>query len=245
MWAELEQRGFAVARQALDAAAVSEVRALLDALHTHAGPSGYGQIVHDTWRHQPALAPYLLEGPLAQLAATALGGEARLFQDHLVSKTPGTVDAVKWHQDYSYWPLDSPRGLTMWVALDPADVSNGCLHYAPESHRGGERAPANFIDRAELGVHSALPPLDPPTGGGVALPAQPGDVLLHDPLVLHTSPGNRTQRPRRAWSISWVHPDTCWAPNHAPHPFNWSLSPTPGAPLSDARFPRVVARSPR
>lgn len=244
MWAELSSRGFTVARGVFDGPTLDRLRALMDTLHTYAGPSGYGQIVHDTWRHAPALGEHLVAGPLADLAATALQGEARLFQDHLVSKTPGTVDAVKWHQDYSYWPLDRARGLTMWVALDDADVDNGCLHYAPGSHLGGERAPANFLDQAELGVRSALPALELPERAE-AVPARAGDVLLHDPLVLHTSPGNHTQRPRRAWSISWVDPEARWAPEHAPHPFNWSLSPQTGAPLPDDRFPRVAAPRPR
>jgi 2-oxoglutarate-dependent dioxygenase len=204
-----------------------------------AGPSGYGRIVHDPWRSSEVLRRPLLSGRLADLARTLLGETPVLFQDHLVSKTPGTVDAVKWHQDYSYWPLDSAKGLTMWVALDDATLDNGCLHYLPGSHLQGERQPADFVAGAVLGRTAALPPLVVDESAAIAVPVAAGTVLVHDPLVLHMSHGNGTTLARRAWSISWVTEGARWQPSHAPHPYNYSLQPVSGAALCTERFPRV------
>lgn len=231
--------GFVAVRDALDPAAVQAVRDAMAALDLDAGPSGYGRIVHDTWRHSAALGERLLRGPLPALAAEALGEAPVLFQDHLVDKTPGTVSPVRWHQDYSYWPLADARGVTMWVALDEAYVENGCLHYVPGTHRLGERQPADFIAGAHQPMRAQLPPLDVDPGAAVAIPARAGDVLLHDPLTWHFSPGNRSGRPRRAWSISWVTASARWDPDHAPHPYLWTLAPVRGAALDPERFPRV------
>ena len=238
VWADLRRDGFVHVPGAF-VHGLADVRQAMASADLVAGPSGYGRIVHDTWRRSDVLAKHLLEGVLAELAARALGGEAVLFQDHLVSKTPGTMEAVKWHQDYSYWPLDAPSGVTMWVALDDADVDNGCLHYARGSHRDGEFAPADFVPNATLGVTAALPPIDLDGADVVSVPVRAGDVLLHDPLVLHTSPGNTTERQRRAWSITWLRPSVRWRPEHAPHPYNWALEPVAGERLPTDRFPIV------
>ena len=182
----------------------------------------------------------LLTGALAELAAECLGTTPVLFQDHLVSKTPGTAEPVKWHQDYSYWPLANAKGLTMWVALDDATLDNGCLHYAKASHLGGEYRAADFIEGATQTPQAALPPLQVPPNAVVPMPVAAGSVLLHDPLVLHMSAGNRTAHPRRAWSISWVTEAARWAPEHAPHPYNYTLAPKAGEPLDPTRFPRAT-----
>ena len=32
-----------------------------------------------------------------------------------------------WHQDGHYWPIKPLATFTVWVAIDPATVENGCL----------------------------------------------------------------------------------------------------------------------
>jgi phytanoyl-CoA hydroxylase len=225
------------------------VAALRDAVDrcsvVDAGPSSYGVLVHDVWRREPILAATLLDGALPAAVAAALGLDVvTLFQDHVVNKVPGTTEPVRWHQDYSYWPLAAPIGVTCWVALDDADPDNGCLHYVGGTHRLGERAPADFVVDATQPERPHLPPIDLDRCAREATPVavRAGDAILHDPLVWHFSPGNASKRPRRAWTSSWVTPDARWAPEHAPHPYRWTLQPVDGAPLDPERFPRVDRR---
>lgn len=202
--------------------------------------SDYGWIRHDPWRLEPAFERALREPALVALAR-ALGATV-LFQDHVISKPPGTGVEVAWHQDRAYWPLSAPRGATVWVALDDADEENGCLRYLPGTHLLGERRAADFTRGAEQPARSDLPPIDaaPRAHEAIAVPLAAGEAVVHDPLVWHMSPPNRSARPRRAWSITLVSEDARWAPDHAPHPFVWSLAPRAGAPLDPARFPRLA-----
>ncbi len=242
MWAEhrkeLRTQGFSAIRGVVQTD-LAELRHAMDDTTLVVGPSGYGRIVHDPWRSSEVLRRRLLIGVLPDLVRSLLGVTPVLFQDHLVSKTPGTVDAVKWHQDYSYWPLDRPTGLTMWIALDDATMDNGCLHYLPGSHRAGERQPADFVAGALRGGTDELPRLVVDEDAAVAVPVSAGTVLVHDPLVLHMSLGNSTASARRAWSISWVTEAARWQPSHAPHPYNYSLNPVSGALLCPGSFPRA------
>lgn len=238
---QFAEHGFEHLGRLLSAEQVEALRQASDKpLRHRASPGAYGQIWHNPWPELPLLKKTIVE-TLAPAAARVLGADqVILFQDHLINKSPGT-DAVQWHQDYSYWPLDSPAGLTLWVALEDADLDNGCLHYIPGTHLLGERQPANFFIDAKQSKRPELPDLDAESrrGEAVAVAAGAGDVLAHHPLVWHMSPANRSHRQRHAWSITFLVPDVRWAPEHAPHPFGYQLQTRPGDSLPEDQFPRM------
>ncbi len=236
----LRTDGFAHVRQVLPADTVDRLRVEMDRLGLDTQPGAYGRLVHDTWRRSAMLEDVLRNGVLPELVASLLGERPVLFQDHLISKEPGSTEEVKWHQDFSYWPLQDAVGLTTWVALDDADVANGCLHYLPGSQRRGECQPAAFVAGVARLERPKLPPLVVDESQAVAMPATAGDVLVHDPLVVHFSPENPTRRPRRGWAISWVTERARWDPDHSPHPYGWQMTPQAGQPLDPALFPRCA-----
>lgn len=220
---------------------LERLRAAQDALFAaEAGAGPVPTIRHEAWRALPELRELVLDGRLASVARRLLGCSVLLFQDHLVTKAARSSDVLRPHQDYSYWPLDRPSGLTAWLALDDADAARGCLRYAPGSHRLGERRPADFMAGAplpEAARRADLPPLEWDEGAAVAVPVTAGDLLVHDPLTWHASGPNATDRPRRAWSTTWVAAHVRWDPQHAPHPFDHALAPKPGQALDGDHFP--------
>ena len=184
--------------------------------------------------------------PLGALAAGLLGlDEAVLLHDVLIDKPDGTAEDLPWHQEFSYWPLDRADGLTMWIALDDAGEENGCLRYAPGSHLGGER-------RATWGVmckddpRAALPPPDPAwLKQPVSAAAKAGCAWVHHPFTWHMSTVNRSGESRRAWALSWISPESRWAPDHAPHPLTSCDPPEPGTLVSGLPRFRQDTRSAR
>jgi hypothetical protein len=230
--------GFVALGPVLDELEVLALRAAIEALPP-ATPSAYGRIVHNPWRASPAFAARI--PAIAAHTRALLGGAPLvLFQDHLIAKTPGATAAIAWHQDYAYWPLDAPIGITVWVALDDADESNGCLRYAPGSHAGGERAAADFVAGATMSARDGLAPIDRAHAEAIAVfaPVPAGVALAHDPLVWHMSPPNPSDRPRRAWSLSFIAPEVRWDPEHAPHPFVRTIGGPRGAPVFGPEFLR-------
>lgn len=210
---------------------------------------GYGLLRHNVSALHPAFPELLRASALPVAVLEVLGvDEIVLFQDHLVWKPPGTEVPLAWHQDFGYWPISAPLGVTVWLTLDDADGSNGCLHYVPGSHLWGERRAASFVsdESTPLGEKTStdpseegLAPIDVPLANSRAraVPLAAGDALLHHPLVWHMSPANRSTRDRRAWSLTFLLPEALWDPDHAPHPYNFELSPRPGTPVGELRFP--------
>lgn len=97
---------------------------------------------------------------------------------------PANSAATPVHQDSVGNP--SRRGITLWVALDDADLENGCLHYGLGSHR-----------------HGLLPNLESFYTGApcdVAAEVRPGDAVIHHSFTVHWTDTNNSGRPRRAYT---------------------------------------------
>lgn len=116
------------------------------------------------------------------------------------NKPPGTAHATPPHQDNYYFCLTPPQVLTIWLALDPVDEENGCLRYVRGSHRQGVRPHGRT---QTLGFSQGITDFGPADlEREVAIPAQPGDALIHHGLTIHRAEANRSHaRHRRSFGL--------------------------------------------
>ena len=223
----------------------AQVKVICDALSTWRKQSTdtteLGILQNNIWQTIPIFEEIIQQGELGSLAAHLMGAQtAVFFQDMLVWKEPNNSQKVEWHQDYSYWPLDRPDGITIWIALDDATPQNGCMRYIPKSHHWGECQPTRYDDKGAYVHHCNLPklPVDKHQHKAIDMDCKSGNAIAHHPLNCHMSTVNRTQGHRRAWSLTWLHPDTCWNPNHAPHPYLYQMNPMYGENINPTHFKR-------
>jgi phytanoyl-CoA hydroxylase len=112
------------------------------------------------------------------------------------NKAPGANVATPPHQDGYYFMLEPNEAVTMWLALDPVDESNGCVRYIPGSHRSGLRLHGRTqVLGFSQGIrdygaedHSAELPIG----------AEPGDLLAHHAGTIHRADRNDSARQRRS-----------------------------------------------
>jgi hypothetical protein len=123
-------------------------------------------------------------------------GDARLYWEQAVSKPPQARTELPWHQDNGYTPLVPEEYVTCWLALDEAELDNGCLWVIPRSHRNGTVRHHGGPGPFRVGH-------DGPDADGVAVPVARGSVLVFSSLLMHRSGPNRTDRPRRAWILQY------------------------------------------
>ena len=181
----------------------------------------YGILAHNLHADLDAFWHVLHEYRLLEKAQEIYGSPLYFFQDNLIWKLPKTKSSISWHQDFSYWPLSKPKGITMWIALDACDLENGCMLLGAGSHRYGECAPNDFIANKPAQWAQDLPDLQVSEETILAHTLQQGQISVHHPLCAHTSGANMSDRHRRAWSITFVDKNLHWSPLHAPHPYNY------------------------
>lgn len=156
----------------------------------------------DLWRTDPVFSALVTRPAVVSRVEHLLGGPVRILRDHAFYKPPGKGDASRLalHQDNRYWHLEPPAAATVWVALDDATVDNGCVHYVLGSHRRGRidhvRAHPDAVVVEVISDEPAVP-----------YPVPAGHALIHHAQVVHGSPPNRTDRPRRAYCIVYMRAD--------------------------------------
>jgi phytanoyl-CoA hydroxylase len=154
-------------------------RRLLQAQSRHA--------VFTRWACHPGLT-----GRLRQL----LGPELVMPLAHhncVMTKQPAFSSDTGWHQDVRYWSFARKELVSVWLALGPERVENGCLRVIPGSHRATfdrGRFDDELFFRPDLAENREL------IDRSVPCELDAGDVLLFHARTLHAASRNHTDRPK-------------------------------------------------
>ena len=169
--------------------------------------------------HQPHFISPVMEkfakhpqicGVLSQIAAAHLphwDGSVKCMQSMLFVKPPN-FQGQAWHQDEIYIPTRDRSLVGGWIALDDANIENGCLWVVPGSHKTGYLYPQKAHDNPdEFDFAGESYGFDESQEVPVIVKA--GTVVFFNGYLLHRSRKNRSQIYRRvlvnhymnAWSL--------------------------------------------
>ncbi|MYD80390.1 MAG: phytanoyl-CoA dioxygenase family protein [Gammaproteobacteria bacterium] len=133
----------------------------------------------------------LRSGKPYQFVKNLLGTELKPATAAYFERIPGEQAGIEPHFDsigHRNW------GATIWIALDSARISNGCLYYAAGSHRVEYPNEVGIEDFDKSGDHAT------------AIEIDPGDAAIHSSRTVHWSNPNQSLNRRRAisffyWSV--------------------------------------------
>ena len=197
------------------------------------------------WKCDERFRRVAFDSVIAGLARQLLGSkEVLLMEDNVVIKKPHTR-TLPWHQDYSYWPIQKPDAVTVWIALDRITPTNGAMEVVPGSHRLGERLPVAFRDASSF-MNEDRPDIieisqDPAAEGRkiITYDLQPGECGFHHALVWHASTPNTTANSRHALVLRYVADGTIWLGNER-FPYD-EVGVAVGDPIGGPHFPTIPA----
>ena len=132
------------------------------------------------------LKAFLTKEEVPNIAAQLVGEPIALYKEKINYKYPGGGGYAA-HQDAPAFPHIS-YSVTCAVAIDDANLENGCLFVAPGRHLEGLLKP-NAVACIDDDLANDMPwkPVE----------MQAGDVLFFDSHLPHKSPPNRSNRPRK------------------------------------------------
>lgn len=120
------------------------------------------------------------------------------FRAMFMNKPAGKGTPLAWHQD-RWTDLDRDPMITIWIALDPATVANGCVQILPRTHHHlvNPDDSSGFLTPAQS--EAALAQAKP-----IFLELQAGEAVLLHNWLLHASEVNKSGIARRAFSICYM-----------------------------------------
>lgn len=157
--------------------------------------------LHFRWAYQLATDSRVLDAVEAVLGSNIVIWSTSIFPKHA-----NDPSYISWHQDGTYWGLDSTQVTTAWIALSDSTVENGCMRVVAESqkepvhpHRD-THAPNNLLSRGqEIQVD-----VDEEHATDVVLKA--GEMSLHHVNIIHGSSANNSDTKRVGYAIRYVTP---------------------------------------
>ncbi|WP_282937921.1 phytanoyl-CoA dioxygenase family protein [Paenibacillus sp. RC67] len=167
-------------------------------LHTEDEIEQAARKLYDYVDHEPRLRDIAYH-PGIMKAMEALFGEApKVAQDQAILKPPSGGAEKPWHQDMAYGNLAYDQSVIgIWLALDPAELDNGCMHVIPYSHRQGA-VPHYAVRDWQLCDVSVQVEQD------VAVPLKPGGALIFSGLLHHGTPPNFSDKRRRSLQLHYA-----------------------------------------
>ena len=99
------------------------------------------EVVDRTHFIDPVLNEWLLADEVLDLVEPVIGPDIALFASSFINKGPSVgTKSVPWHGDAVFWTelAEDITAVTVWLAIDPATVDNGCMRVIPGTHRDRE-----------------------------------------------------------------------------------------------------------
>lgn len=120
------------------------------------------------------------------------------FRAMFMNKPANKGTFLPWHQD-RWTDLDRDPLVTIWLALDPATVQNGCVQLIPQSHHEliNPSHPSGFLTDEQAREWCT-------EDKRVFLELEAGEAALLHNHTLHGSDVNRSAIPRRAFSVCYM-----------------------------------------
>ena len=155
------------------------------------------------WAYDLATHPRILDA-----VEDVLGPDLLVWTVSIFPKYPRDPGYISWHQDGTYWGLDSTRVVTAWVALTDSTLDNGCMRVMPGSHQRAilphrdTYAADNRLSRGqEIEVE-----VDEQDAVDVVLRA--GEMSLHHVNIIHGSNPNPSDGSRIGFAPRFMTPET-------------------------------------
>lgn len=201
-----DRDGYVVARGAIDpdlAGEMVEHVHWLGRKHPDVRPEA---LHHELLVNDPFIHRLTGDARLLDLAEPFIGPDIALFAAHYIAKRPTSGQAVAWHQDGSYWPLEPMEVVTLWVAGTDSDGTNGCMRVIPgtQNRRLLSLEEMVKVDTDQHVLELAVHPDQIDASEAIDLKLEAGDVSIHNPQIIHGSESNRSDRWRIGLTLRYI-----------------------------------------
>ena len=166
---------------------------------------------------------------IVELVSGVLGEDVILWGCHVFCKPAVEGYETPWHQDGHYWPIRPLANCTVWVALEPSTIENGCLRVIPRSHAERRLHEHLHEDRTDLTLNQRLAHVD--EAAAVDIELQPGEMSLHDVYMIHGARANTSGKRRTGAALRYMPSTSVFERNLNP------VDGQSGVPVNFARRP--------
>lgn len=147
--------------------------------------------IHFPHKISEVIYSFLKHDKIVSILQNLVSENVKCMQSMLFVKAPGKA-GQSWHQDEFYIPTRDKSLIGVWIAIDNANIDNGCLWIIPGSHKLGYILPRvknenkNFADIDTVDVSSYK------QEDMIPVEVKKGSVVFFNGYTLHSSLKNQS-----------------------------------------------------
>ena len=157
--------------------------------------------LHFRWAWDLATHPKVLDA-----VEDVLGRDLLVWSSSIFAKPARDPGYVTFHQDGTYWGLDSTLVTTAWIALSPSTVESGCMRVAPGTQKDPIHPHKETWAEDNLLSRGQEVQVDVADEDVVDVVLQPGEMSLHHVKIIHGSGCNASDGPRIGFAVRYIDP---------------------------------------
>ena len=202
------------------------------------------------WESHSTFRQLCLDSQFPAIAQAFFGSrKVNLLYDQLFVKESNMNQRTRWHNDQPYWPIRGWQVLSIWVALDKTDSSNGRVEFVRGSHRWDRWFQPEVFGKTDSIVqyernpeYEDIPDIEADRDGYdiISWDLEPGDCYVFHAMTVHGAGGNQTaSRRRRGYTVRYTGDDVVYHPHVATSKPLLNDALAPGGPMDSNRYPVV------
>jgi len=158
---------------------------------------------------------WAMSDAVLDLVEPIIGSDIALFSTHFICKPKGDGKRVPWHEDSAYWKSmvawsDDEKAptdiVTVWLAVDPSALVNGCMKVIPRTHAEGQKGFSDYVDvdTSKNVFHLEIDPMQRREELAVPCILEAGQCSLHDARLMHGSDPNTSDIRRCGYTMRFM-----------------------------------------
>ena len=202
--AQFRQDGCVFPIRVMGEQAARTCREKLEAFERESGGPLRGDLRHKSHLLFAWIADLVRQERILDAVADLYGENLFCWTTNFFIKEARNPAFVSWHQDSTYWGLDRPDVVTAWVALTPANQSNGAMAYIPGSHSIDQLPHRDTFEQNNLLTRGQEVMVNVDEAKQVVVGLEPGEMSLHHVRLVHGSPPNPSDDRRIGLAIRYI-----------------------------------------
>lgn len=201
-----EQDGIFFPIRVLNAEEVSRFRTAFEEVEARLGGKPKAVELSQThlyfrWAYDLATHPAVLDA-----VEDVLGPDILIWTTSIFPKYPHDPAYISWHQDGTYWGLDSTQVTSAWIALYDSTVENGCMRVVAGSHKQEILPHIDTYARDNLLTRGQEVAVEVKEEEATDVVLNAGEMSLHHVRIIHGSNPNRSDTKRVGFAVRFITP---------------------------------------
>jgi len=153
------------------------------------------------WAYDLATHPKVLDA-----VESVLGPNLLLWASSVFAKQAHDPGFISWHQDGTYWGLDSGKVTTAWIGLTESSVDNGCMRVVAGSQAMAIQPHRETFAEDNLLSRGQEIAVDVSEEEATNVVLAPGQMSLHHVNIVHGSNANTSDKKRIGFAARYITP---------------------------------------